>query len=88
MTANADVECVARVELTMWYIEAIGIVATIIILASFLTSDIRKIRVWNAVGSVIMIVYGLLIHSISTPLLNICMIILQVYKLKKETRRK
>lgn len=71
----------------MWYVEAIGIVATIIILASFVTSDVRKIRIWKTVGSVIMIIYGLLIHSISTPLLNICMIILQVYKLKKEGDR-
>lgn len=70
----------------MWYVEAIGIVATVIILASFTTSDVRKIRIWNTVGSVIMIIYGLLIHSISTPLLNTCMIILQVYKLKKEGR--
>lgn len=34
----------------MWYAEAIGIVATVIILASFITSDIRKIRIWNTVG--------------------------------------
>lgn len=72
----------------MWYVEIIGVIASIIILVSFATNNVRKIRIYNIVGSVIMIVYGLLIGSISTPLLNVCMIILQVYKLKKETRRK
>ena len=72
----------------MWYVEIIGVIASIIIIVSFTTNNIRKIRIYNIVGSVIMIVYGLLISSISTPLLNVCMIILQVYKLKKETRRK
>lgn len=72
----------------MWYVEIIGVIASIIIIVSFATNNIRKIRIYNIVGSVIMIVYGLLISSISTPLLNVCMIILQVYKLKKETRRK
>ena len=69
----------------VWWYEIIGIVATLFIIASFLTKDLIKVRIVNLVGSVIFIVYGVLIHSWSTAILNAVMIIVHlVYLLRKE----
>ena len=67
----------------MNWIEVIGIVATIVVLLSFFCSDIKKIRVINGIGSVLFVIYGVLIHSISVSILNFCIIIVQVIKLNK-----
>lgn len=69
----------------MWWYEIIGIVATLFIIASFLTKDLIKVRIVNLVGSVIFIVYGVLIHSWSTAILNVVMIIVHlVYLLRRK----
>ena len=69
----------------VWWYEIIGIVATLFIIASFLTKDLIKVRIVNLVGSVIFIVYGVLIHSWSTAILNAVMIIVHlVYLLRRE----
>lgn len=69
----------------VWWYEIIGIVATLFIIASFLTKDLIKVRIVNLVGSVIFIVYGVLIHSWSTAILNVVMIIVHlVYLLRRK----
>ncbi len=69
----------------VWWYEIIGIVATLFIIASFLTKDLIKVRIVNLVGSVIFIVYGVLIHSWSTAILNVIMIIVHlVYLLRRK----
>lgn len=69
----------------VWWYEIIGIVATLFIIASFLTKDLTKVRIVNLVGSVIFIVYGVLIHSWSTAILNVVMIIVHlVYLLRRK----
>lgn len=68
----------------VWWYEIIGIVATLFIIASFLTKDLIKVRIVNLVGSVIFIVYGVLIHSWSTAILNVVMTIVHlVYLLRR-----
>lgn len=69
----------------VWWYEIIGIVATLFIIASFLTKDLIKVRIVNLVGSVIFIVYGVLIHSWSTAILNLVMVIVHlVYLLRRK----
>ncbi len=67
-------------------IEAIGIVATLLILFSMmfktttLKGDIRM-RVLNLIGSVIFTVYGCLLPALSTAILNGVLIIVNTYHL-------
>ena len=67
-------------------VEAIGIAATTIIVAGFMYRDAKKIRVLNAVGSALYVVYGIAIHSISNILLNSILIFIHVYVLRKSKR--
>lgn len=67
-------------------IEIIGTLSSIIILMSFLFSDLKVIRVINIIGSVVFIVYGILINSFSICFLNIILVIVHIVKLLQERR--
>lgn len=64
-------------------VELVGIVGTIFILLSFVKTGEKRIRQLNLVGSIIYVIYGILIGSFSTTVLNIIMIIVHIYYLKK-----
>ncbi len=68
----------------MGYIEILGIAATIMILISFTFNDVKKIRIFNMIGSMMYVVYGAYIRSLSVWLLNMACVLLQVYKLFEE----
>ena len=67
-------------------IEAIGIIATLLILFSMLfrtttlKGDIRM-RALNLVGSIVFTIYGILIPAYSTAILNGALIIINTYHL-------
>jgi len=61
----------------MW-IELVGIIAGIIVLGSFLLKEQKRIRIVNAIGSVVFIVYGILITSYATIFLNGVMVLVQI----------
>jgi len=66
-------------------VEVIGIIATLFIILAFLNKDVKKIRIFDIVGALLFILYGLLIKSFSTVLLNLVLTgvnIYQLYKLK------
>lgn len=63
--------------------ESIGILATIIVLISFTQSDERNIRIINAVGCIVFIIYGILIGAISIWFLNGILFVIHLIKLKK-----
>ena len=65
------------------FVEAIGILASVLIICAFLFKDIRIIRLLDAIGAGLYILYGVLIHSFPNILLNIFLIIIQVYHLIK-----
>ena len=68
-------------------VELIGILATLLVLISFLFTGEIKIRVINIVGAVIFVIYGVLINSLSVWILNSALIIIHIvklYKYKKE----
>lgn len=67
--------------------EIIGIIATLIVLLSFSFNSEKKIRIVNSIGSVLFVVYGLLIGALSVWLLNACVFTLNVYKLIKNKRK-
>lgn len=69
-------------------VEIIGILAGLLVLGSFLFKDQVKIRIVNAVGSVIFVVYGILITSYATIFLNSVMIVVQIHYLCKGGKKR
>ena len=67
-------------------IEAVGIVATVFILFSmvFKTTSVKCsiiMRALNLVGSVVFVIYGILLPAISTAVLNGALILVNTYHL-------
>lgn len=67
----------------MW-IEAIGILATVFVLISFLFRNPKQIRIVNIIGAILFVVYGILISSLSVWLLNGALIAIHIYYLCKK----
>ena len=71
------------------FIEVIGIVATLFIVIAFSLNGELKIRIFDLVGAILFILYGSLICSFSTILLNGILVGIQIFKIiklkKKET---
>ena len=72
----------------MFNSEIIGILASVIIIISFLFNDGLKIRIINSIGGVIFLIYGILIGSVSTIFLQAALIIIQITKIFKEIAKK
>ena len=64
-------------------VELIGCIAFVMIFISILSSSILKLRIINLVGSGIFAVYGFLIGSIPTGLMNTLIVIVNIYYLIK-----
>lgn len=67
----------------MKIVELIGYIASVLIFISILSSSILKLRIINLVGSGIFAVYGFLIGSIPTGLMNTLIVIVNIYYLIK-----
>lgn len=63
--------------------EAIGIVATLFVLGSFLVDGEKKIRKINIAGAALFVVYGIAIGALSVWLLNGALLAVHIYKLRK-----
>lgn len=64
-------------------IEILGIIASLFIIAAFICKDIKLIRILDAIGALLYIVYGFLIGSIPNIILNTFLIGVQIYHLAK-----
>ncbi|MDE6817507.1 MAG: YgjV family protein [Lachnospiraceae bacterium] len=62
-------------------IEMIGYLGSVLVLISFLMSSVVKLRVINAVGSLVFAGYALIIHSYPTALMNFCLVGINIYYL-------
>ena len=69
-------------------IEIIGIIAGLIVLGSFLLKGERKIRSVNIFGAVVFVIYGILINSYATMLLNGGLIVVHIYYLNKNRSKR
>ena len=67
-------------------IEIIGVLASVIVLISFLMKNIKFIRIINIVGAVLFVIYGLWIDSIATWFLNGALIVIHLIYLIKNKR--
>ena len=64
-------------------VEILGIIATLFVLAAFMLNDVKQIRIVDLIGTILFVIYGILIHSLSVSLLNGILIIIHLYKLIK-----
>lgn len=60
--------------------EIIGIIGTLLILVGFCSDKERIIRIFDMAGSILFIIYGAAIGSISTILLNSVLVLVHIYK--------
>lgn len=68
--------------------EVIGLTATLFVLMSFTMKKVETIRAVNIVGALLFVVYGLLIGSVSTWLLNGALIVIHIFYLLKAKKDK
>ena len=61
--------------------ELIGYAGSALVLVSLLMSSIYKLRILNAIGSLIFCIYAFKIHSIPTAVMNICLVGIDLYYL-------
>ena len=72
------------------YIELFGYLGSCLVVVSMLMSSVIKLRIINITGSIISATYALIIGSFPLALMNICLIIINVYnvyKLINESRK-
>lgn len=64
-------------------IELFGYIGSALVVISMLMSSVIKLRVINTIGSCISATYALIIHSYPLVLMNVCLIIINIYNLTK-----
>lgn len=62
-------------------IELLGIIGTLCIVYAFTQNGEIRIRIFDTIGAIFFIVYGIFIQSLSTIVLNIVLVSVQVLKL-------
>lgn len=68
---------------TKMTIEIVGYVGSALVLISFLMVSVFKLRVVNSLGSVVCVIYGLIIHAYPTVVMNLCLVAINIYYLFK-----
>ena len=68
---------------TAMLLEIFGYIGSILVVVSMLMSSVVKLRVINAIGSVISGIYALLCGAFPLVLMNTCLIVINVYNLYK-----
>lgn len=64
-------------------IDLIGYIGIIVVLIAFMMTDMTKLRIVNIIACSIYVVYGILIHAKPTIILNVLVILLNLYFLIK-----
>ena len=64
-------------------IEALGTIASILVLVSFMMKDEKTIRSVNIIGAIIFVVYGICINAFSVWFLNGALCLVHTYRLLK-----
>ena len=68
---------------TKMIIEGIGYLGSALVLVSFLMVSVFKLRVVNSIGSIIFTIYAFIIHSYPTAIMNLCLVMINIYYLVK-----
>ena len=57
-------------------IEAVGYLGSFLVLVSFLMTSVVKLRIVNTIGSLIFMIYALIIKSYPTAVMNACLVLI------------
>ena len=68
---------------TNFWIEIVGYIGSGLVLVSMLMTSLKKLRIINMIGSIIFTVYALIIHSYPTAIMNFCLVLINIYKLRR-----
>lgn len=60
-------------------VELIGYLGSVLVLLSFLMTSVVKLRVVSILGSVVCILYALIIKAYPTLVMNVCLVIINAY---------
>ena len=66
----------------MTNIEIYGYISMAVVLISCLVKDIKSLRIWNLLGCAMFVVYGYLIDSMPTVIMNVVIIFIHLYHLR------
>ena len=69
-------------------LEVFGYIGTALIILSMTMKSMNKLRVLNLSGSIISIIYSLIIVAWPTVVLNLCLAMINIFHLIKEHRAK
>lgn len=67
--------------------EWLGMLGTLTIMIGFCSSSEKTIRVFDMIGSALFVVYGAMIGSLSTIILNASLILVHCYKFASFSRK-
>lgn len=67
-------------------IEMIGYIGSGLVIVSMLMTSVKKLRIINAIGSLIFTVYAFIIKSYPTAIMNIFLVLINLYNLYKLTK--
>lgn len=67
------------------FVETFGFIAGVVVMLSYVL-DGMKLRIANIVGSVLMVIYSVMIQSISLTVLNSICIVIHLYYIMKEEK--
>jgi uncharacterized protein with PQ loop repeat len=70
------------------FIESVGYLASLIVLLSFLTSSVIRLRVINFTGCVLFVIYGILISAYPIAIINSIIAAIQVIFISKMLKKK
>lgn len=65
------------------FVQAIGILAAVIVFVSFFSKDMKRVRIINSIGCIVFIIYGLLISAYGVWLLNLATLVLHMVMLRR-----
>jgi hypothetical protein len=64
-------------------IEIWGYISMIVVLASMMMKDMKKLRITNSIACAMFVVYGLIHETYPIVIMNILVILINLYQLKK-----
>lgn len=67
-------------------IEIVGYIGSFLVLVSFLMTSVFKLRIVNTIGSLIFMIYALIIRSYPTAVMNFCLVLINIRFLIKMSR--
>ena len=65
-------------------IELLGLLATLFIVLAFCNNDKKLIRLFDSIGALLFVIYGLITGALSVWILNAILIIVNAYKIIKK----